>query len=78
METPTITGSHWVEELVEFLRTQPGVSAVRPKLPFVTDDIPLFLGLGVLAAPTFVVLGLLGSVLILIGRKKKPLIGYDR
>jgi len=34
--------------------------------------------LGILAAPTFVVLGILGSVLILIGRKKKRLIGYGR
>jgi hypothetical protein len=34
--------------------------------------------LGILAAPTFIVLGILGSVLILIGRKKKKLIGYAR
>jgi hypothetical protein len=32
----------------------------------------------VLAAPTWLVLGILGSILILIGRKKKPLIGYGR
>jgi hypothetical protein len=31
-----------------------------------------------LAAPTWLVLGILGSVLILIGRKKKALIGYGR
>ena len=34
--------------------------------------------LGILAAPTFVVLGIIGSILILIGRKKKKLIGYGR
>ncbi|MEA2928709.1 MAG: hypothetical protein QOG38_1137 [Hyphomicrobiales bacterium] len=34
--------------------------------------------LAILSAPTFVVLGVLGSVLILIGRRKKPLIGYGR
>jgi hypothetical protein len=34
--------------------------------------------LGILSAPTFVVLGILGSILILIGRRKKPLIGYGR
>ncbi len=34
--------------------------------------------LGVLAAPTFVVLGILGSGLILIGRKKRRLVGYGR
>ncbi len=32
----------------------------------------------ILGAPTWVVLGLIGSILILIGRKKKPLIGYGR
>ncbi len=34
--------------------------------------------LSVLTAPTWVVLGVLGSLLILVGRKKKPLIGYAR
>ncbi len=32
----------------------------------------------VLAAPTWLVLGILGLILILIGRKKKALIGYGR
>jgi len=32
----------------------------------------------VLAAPTWLVLGIIGSFLILIGRKKKALIGYGR
>ena len=32
----------------------------------------------VLAAPTWLVLGILGSILVLIGRKKKALIGYGR
>ena len=31
-----------------------------------------------LAAPTWLVLGIIGSIFILIGRKKKPLIGYGR
>src|SRR5882757_3053594 len=31
-----------------------------------------------LAAPTWLVFGILGSLFILIGRKKKPLIGYGR
>jgi hypothetical protein len=34
--------------------------------------------LAILAAPTFVVLGVIGAILILIGRRKKPLIGYGR
>ena len=32
----------------------------------------------VLGAPTWLVLGVIGSLFILIGRKKKPLIGYGR
>jgi hypothetical protein len=31
-----------------------------------------------LGAPTWLVLGLVGSLFILIGRKRKPLIGYGR
>jgi len=32
----------------------------------------------VLGAPSWLVLGIIGSIFILIGRKKKPLIGYGR
>jgi len=32
----------------------------------------------VLEQPTWLVLGITGSILILLGRKKKPLIGYGR
>ena len=32
----------------------------------------------VLERPTWLVLGVLGAILILLGRKKKPLIGYAR
>jgi hypothetical protein len=38
------------------------------------DPVMLF----ILAAPSWSVLGLFGIVFILIGRKKKPLIGYAR
>ncbi len=31
-----------------------------------------------LGAPTWLVFGVVGSILILLGRKKKPLIGYGR
>ena len=36
------------------------------------------LSLYVLGAPTWLVLGIIGSIFILLGRKKKPLIGYGR
>jgi len=32
----------------------------------------------ILAAPAWVLLGVFGIVLLLLGRKKKPLIGYER
>jgi hypothetical protein len=32
----------------------------------------------ILTAPAWLVLGIIGAVLMLIGRKKKPLIGYGR
>jgi hypothetical protein len=41
---------------------------------FAWDQVSLW----VLNAPTFAVFGVIGAVLVLIGRKKKPLIGYDR
>ena len=34
--------------------------------------------LTVLEQPTWLVLGILGAILILLGRRKKPLIGYGR
>ena len=34
--------------------------------------------LTILTAPTWLVLGVIGSIFILLGRKKKPLIGYGR
>lgn len=34
--------------------------------------------LSILTAPTWLVLGVIGIILVLLGRKKKPLIGYAR
>jgi hypothetical protein len=50
--------------------------------PAVDRHVPEWLGNpavhALLEQPTFLVLGVVGSVLILLGRKKKPLIGYGR
>ena len=48
--------------------------AIERHTPWLWDPVML----GVLAAPTWLVLGIIGSIFILIGRKKKPLIGYGR
>ena len=48
--------------------------AIEHRLPWLWDPVML----KILLAPTWLVLGVLGAFLILIGRKKKPLIGYAR
>jgi hypothetical protein len=48
--------------------------AERYAVPWLWDFAVQYL----LAAPSWLVLGIIGSIFILIGRKKKPLIGYGR
>lgn len=57
----------------------PSLALLKPTIeryltPWVWDPVVLNL----LTAPTSLVLAVLGALLILIGRKKKPLIGYAR
>jgi hypothetical protein len=54
------------------VKLQPLIEAHAPH--WLWDPVTLT----VLNAPTWVVLGVLGAILILLGRKKKPLIGYGR
>jgi len=42
--------------------------------PYLWDPVVL----NILTAPAWLVLGIVGAILMLIGRKKKPLIGYAR
>lgn len=42
------------------------------------QDIWDLVALNILTAPTWLVLGILGALFILLGRKKKPTIGYAR
>ena len=51
---------------------QPAVE--RHISPFLWDPVVL----NILTAPAWLVLGIVGAILMLIGRKKKPLIGYAR
>jgi hypothetical protein len=55
------------------------LQALRPTLDrHVPDWVGNFVTQTLLNQPTFLVLGVVGAVLILLGRKKKPLIGYGR
>ena len=51
---------------------QPAIEAHAPH--WLWDPVTLT----ILNAPTWLALGVLGAILILLGRKKKPLIGYSR
>jgi hypothetical protein len=51
---------------------QPSIEKRAP--PWLWDPVATT----VLDAPAVVVLGLIGAILILLGRRKKPLIGYGR
>jgi hypothetical protein len=48
--------------------------AIERHAPWLWDPVML----AILAAPTWLALGIIGSILMLVGRKRKPLIGYGR
>jgi hypothetical protein len=55
------------------------LAELKPQIQAYANGVlwdPLMLAL--LAAPSWVVLGILGIIFVLLGRKKKPLIGYAR
>jgi hypothetical protein len=54
------------------VKLQPAIEAHAPH--WLWDPVTL----SVLNAPTWLVLAILAAILILLGRKKKPLIGYGR
>ena len=73
--TPTFTplGQIWNNVHSTSLQLlQPAIE--RHVSPFLWDPIVL----NILTAPAWIVFGVIGAVLMLIGRKKKPLIGYVR
>jgi hypothetical protein len=58
------------------------VSSLQQVQSILQRNIPPWLwdpvAVSVLNAPTFVVLGVMGAILVLLGRRKKRLIGYGR
>jgi hypothetical protein len=63
---------HWVEWHAASLQTLQ--TTLERYIPWLWDPLMV----NILAAPTFAVLGIAGAFLILIGRKKRRLIGYAR
>jgi hypothetical protein len=59
-----------------------GASSLQQVQPYIEGHGPRWLwdpvAVTILDAPTFVVLGIVGSLLVLLGRRKKPRIGYAR
>jgi hypothetical protein len=67
-----------VQSLWELINAD-SLAELKPKIQGYANGImwdPLMLAL--LAAPSWSVLGILGIICMLLGRKKKPLIGYAR
>jgi len=54
------------------------LAKVEPLVDRIAPWLSNPVALGVLNAPSWLVLFILGSILLLLGRKKRPLIGYAR
>ena len=67
----TWTQLHEVVHAPSLQQLQPAIEQVSPWL---WDPLTL----AVLNAPTFAVIGAIGVILVVLGRRKKPLIGYAR
>jgi len=67
----TWTQLHEVVHAPSLQQLQPAIEQVSPLL---WDPLTL----AVLRAPTFAVIGAIGVFLVVLGRRKKPLIGYGR
>ena len=69
----TPLGKTWADIHSPSLQTlQPAVE--RHVAPWLWNPVLL----NILTTPTWLVLGILGAILIVLGRRKKPLIGYGR
>jgi hypothetical protein len=56
----------------------PSLQQLQPAIEQVSPWLWDPLTLAVLSAPTFAVIGALGVILVVVGRRRKPLIGYAR
>jgi hypothetical protein len=77
--TKSIAGDHWYITTLRDVWNTLGAGSLQSTIQ---QHVPDWLWdpviQSVLTAPTWVVFAVLGAILMLLGRKKKPLIGYTR
>jgi hypothetical protein len=71
---PVLTSLNETWTVVDASSLQRLEPRIKGLSPWLWDPVAL----AILNAPTFVVLGAIGAVLVLLGRRRKPLIGYAR
>jgi hypothetical protein len=80
--TKSIAANALVYTKVSEIWTLLHASSLQQLQPLIEKNAPPWLwdpvAVRVLEAPALVALGLIGAILVLLGRRKKPLIGYAR
>ena len=80
--TKSIAANTLLYSKVDEIWSQMHVSSLQQLQPFIEKNAPPWLwdpvATTVLNAPASVAFGIVGAILILLGRRKKPLIGYAR
>ena len=80
--TKSIAGDHWYITKLGDVWNAVNSSSLQLLQPAIERHVAEWLWdpviLSVLTAPTWLVFAVLGAILMLLGRKRKPLIGYTR
>jgi len=80
--TKSIAGDHWYITKLGEVWNAVNSSSLQLLQPAIERHVAEWLWdpviLSVLTAPTWLVFAVLGAILMLLGRKRKPLIGYTR
>jgi len=80
--TKSIAANAVVFTKVDEVWTLVHAASLQQLQPFIVEHTTPWLwdpvAVAALNAPTFVAFAIVGAILVLLGRRKKPLIGYDR
>jgi hypothetical protein len=80
--TKSIAANAFVYTKVDEVWTLLNAASLQQLQPLIEKNTTPWLwdpvAVSVLNAPTFVAFGVVGAILVLLGRRKKPLIGYGR